>query len=182
MKRFIALLTIVMILLSFAACGDGSGKADDPGKDSTPATDPGGSDKTDEAGKLVIKMADGTEKEVTLESGFYITAKSAKVSITGFEYQQNKPEKGFALLKLVLDGNKENVIVFMVKETVAHGDYALAWENAEFTSYGDILNDDGLFGLNNEWEMPKNLADYQIRVFDDKTADHPVEIGFLIFK
>lgn len=181
MKRFIALLTIVLILLSFAACGNGSGKTDDPGKE-TPATDPGGSDKTDDTGKLVIKMADGTEKEVTLENGFYVLGISDKVKITALEYQQNKPQNGFAMLKLLLDGNKDNVIAFMLKKTIAHGEYSLAWENAEYTTYGDILNEEGLFGLNSEWEMPKNLSDYQIRVFDDKTADHPIEIGFLTFK
>lgn len=147
------------------------------------ATQSGGSEnQSDQTEKFMVKLADGTEKEAVFANEFYSFATSKLVTIKELAYQQNKPETGFAQLKLVLDGNSENTIAFMLKKSVPHGDYAVAWENAEYTAYADVLTEDGLFGVNCEWEMPDNLSEYEIRVFDNKTADSPIEIGFIIFE
>lgn len=176
MKRATLIILAALILICLGSCTGGINTPSD-GSDSKPSGTTGSDDTT----SLIIKMADGTEKEAKLKNGFYGFAESGLVKIKEIEYQKNKPETGFAQLKLVLEGNSENTIVFMLKKSVPHGDYATAWENAEYTTYADILTDEGLFGVNNEWTMPENLSEYEIRVFDNKTADNPIEIGFIIF-
>lgn len=184
MKKTLIIL-IALVLISLAACtknnnsASGNGNSKPTGSSNQP-TDPG-TNPSKEDNKLTVKMADGTEKEAIFENGFYSFTTSNLVKIIEIEYQKNQPEEGFAQLKLVLEGNKEQTIAFMLKENVPHGNYQTAWENAEYTAYADILSDDNLFGVNSEWQMPENLDAYEIRVFDNKTADSPIEIGFITF-
>jgi len=186
MKKILLFILTAMMLISLAAC-TGKGNSTSGEDSSKPAVSSDGASTSGTAGskdenKLIVKMADGTEKEAVLKDGFYSFATSKLVKIKEIEYQKNKPETGFAQLKLVLEGNKEQTIAFMLKKSVPHGDYATAWENTEYTAYADILTDGNLFGVNSEWQMPENLSDYEIRVFDNKTADNPIEIGFINFE
>lgn len=186
MKKTLFIILAASLLVSLAACSekDSSPTGADNSSTSAPSassvpTSASGTTAGSNESKLTVKMADGTEKEAVLKDGFYSFAESELVKIKEIEYQKNKPEAGFAQLKLVLEGNSENTIAFMLKKSVSHGDYTVAWANAEYTAYADVLTEESLFGVNCEWQMPEGLNDYEIRVFDNKTADNPVEIGFL---
>lgn len=92
---------------------------------------------------------------------------------------KNEPEQGNAKLKLVFEGNPEFALAFLIKKEVAHGDYSLAWEKSDSVIYADSLDADGFYGTGGEWFMPENPADYEIRIFDDPTAEKPLELAFI---
>lgn len=168
-KNIILITSLFIMLFVLCSCNKQSSK-------DTPSDNVSTSKKVQ---TVEIELSDGNKKIVKMQNGFYPVNNDGLLTVTTLEYIPNKPEAGNAKIKLIFNGNSEFALAFLIKKDVLHGDYKLAWESSDSVIYANTLNADGIYGTDGEWFIPENLLDYEIRVFDDPSAEHPLELAFI---
>lgn len=191
MKKIILLVLSFTLITTLVACGNkktetppasstpppASSQSAAPPASSTPAVPAQSSSASGEP--VTVKMADGSEKTAAYTNGFYQFETSSSVKVLELAYLHNNPATDMATLKLLLEGDAQGAIAFLVPKHIAHGDYGAAWENADSILNIEDFNTDGLYGSDGSWQMPSAFWNYEVRVFDDRQSETKTELAFV---
>ena len=182
MKRIVLIALSVALIATLSACGKKVNPT--PSTSTTPGvSEPSSTQQTSipesDGQPVIVKMADGSEKTAVFFNGFYQFETNSSVKVLELAYLHDQPGVGTAELKLVYEGDAENAVALLVPKHIVHGDYQIAEEYREDTIETEKLNQEGLYGIDGNWQMPSTCWDYEIRVFDAWNGNSPVELAFV---